>query len=89
MLTPYRQVSFVLPGWGGALSQQCKVYLSLHSDAAAAGRTVKIGIVKDLFQFHAYKWYNVLDHLLAWICDKLFNKVHNTRNVHIFSPCLS
>ncbi len=38
------------------------------------GWNVQVGIVKDLFQFHAYRWYNVLDHLLAWLADKLFNK---------------
>lgn len=52
-----------------------KVYTALHADATAANRTVKVGIVKDLFQFHPYRWYNILDHVLAWICDKLFNKV--------------
>ena len=52
-----------------------QVYTALHEDAAAAGREVQIGIVKDLFQFHAYRWYNILDHLLAWVCDQLFNRV--------------
>lgn len=47
----------------------------LHEDAAAMGRDVQVGIVKDLFQFHPYRWYNVLDHLVAWLCDKLFNRV--------------
>ncbi|CAN0094528.1 unnamed protein product [Ectocarpus sp. 6 AP-2014] len=51
------------------------VYIALHEEAAAAGREVEVGIVKDLFQFHPYRWYNVLDHLLAWLCDKLFNQV--------------
>ncbi|CAN0057143.1 unnamed protein product, partial [Ectocarpus sp. 13 AM-2016] len=50
-------------------------YSALHEEAAAAGREVEVGIVKDLFQFHPYRWYNVLDHLLAWLCDKLFNQV--------------
>lgn len=52
-----------------------QAYAVIHEDAAAMGREVQIGIVKDLFQFHAYRWYNVLDHLLAWLCDKLFNQV--------------
>lgn len=51
------------------------MYIALHEEAAAAGREVEVGIVKDLFQFHPYRWYNVLDHLLAWLCDKLFNQV--------------
>ncbi|CAN0040737.1 unnamed protein product, partial [Ectocarpus sp. 4 AP-2014] len=51
------------------------VYIALHEEAAAAGREVEVGIVKDLFQFHPYRWYNVLDHLLAWLCDTLFNQV--------------
>ena len=38
------------------------------------GRSVEVGIVKDLFQFHAYRWYNILDHLLAKLCDHLFNE---------------
>lgn len=55
------------------------MYTALHEDAAAMGRVVEVGIVKDLFQFHAYRWYNVLDHLLAWLCDKLFNQVRDSR----------
>lgn len=58
-----------------ALDLVRQVYTALHEDAAAEGREVQIGIVKDLFQFHAYRWYNVLDHLVAWVCDQLFNHV--------------
>ncbi|CAM9751672.1 unnamed protein product [Ectocarpus sp. 8 AP-2014] len=60
---------------GNLLKAHVEVYTALHEEAAAAGREVEVGIVKDMFQFHPYRWYNVLDHLLAWLCDKLFNQV--------------
>ena len=49
--------------------------MALKEDAKAAGREVQVGIVKDLFQFHAFGWYNIVDHFLAWLFNKLFNQV--------------
>ena len=66
-----------LYSFAGSIERQQQVYNALHEDAAAKGQVVEVGIVKDLFQFHAYRWYNVLDHLLAWLCDKLFNQVRD------------
>jgi hypothetical protein len=51
-----------------------EIYFSIKQCAAANNRTAQVGIVKDLFQFHPYKWHNLFDHFLAWQCDQLFNK---------------
>ena len=56
------------------LHAHVEVYLKLKEAAAVSGRSVQIGIVKDLFQFHPYKWHSLFDHFLAWQCDQLFNK---------------
>eukprot|EP00612_Vaucheria_litorea_P002182 CAMPEP_0171455450 /NCGR_PEP_ID=MMETSP0945-20130129/2341_1 /TAXON_ID=109269 /ORGANISM="Vaucheria litorea, Strain CCMP2940" /LENGTH=498 /DNA_ID=CAMNT_0011980695 /DNA_START=92 /DNA_END=1588 /DNA_ORIENTATION=- len=51
---------------------------------------VKVGIVKDLFQFHPYKWHNLFDYFLAWECDHLFNaqiiKFFKTGKFHFWVP---
>lgn len=62
------------------------MYTALHEDAAAAGRMVQVGIVKDLFQFHPFRWYNVVDQLMAWLLDKLFNKVTCRRGLGFVKP---
>lgn len=49
------------------------IYRDIKAQAAAKKQEAQVGIVKDLFQFHPYKWYNLFDHYLAWQCDQLFN----------------
>ncbi|CAM9543351.1 unnamed protein product [Chrysoparadoxa australica] len=72
------------PGKLGALQQagevvrnllraHVAVYFAIKEKAASAQQESHVGIVKDLFQFHPNKWYNLLEHFLAWQCDLLFN----------------
>jgi beta-glucosidase len=50
-----------------------EIYYAIKEEAAAKGLEVKVGIVKDLFQFHSHRWHNLFDHFLAWQCNQLFN----------------
>ncbi|KAG5189490.1 glycoside hydrolase superfamily [Tribonema minus] len=55
------------------LKSHVTIYFAIKQAAEDAGREVHVGIVKDLFQFHAFQWHNLFDHFLAWAMDQIFN----------------
>jgi hypothetical protein len=66
------------------LKSHVEVYYMLKKAAADAGRDIRVGIVKDLFQFHPHKvMYAImlcleLAHLFCWRRHHTLSDVHVT-----------